>query len=110
MSLIKPAQAAAIGKEVNLLLQTTPGTISWSNYVKVLADVFFFATAVAAFIYLIMGALNVLSANGNTANTELGKKRMTWAMIGLLVVAGSFLVWKLALEAIGLKTIDTVGL
>lgn len=110
MQLIKSAQAAKIGENVGLLLQTTPGNIAWNNYVKVLAEAFFFATAVAAFIYLVMGAFNVLSASGNAANIELGKKRMTWAVIGLLIVAGSFLIWKLALEVIGLKNIDTVGL
>ena len=51
MQLIKSAQAAKIGENVGLLLQTTPGTIAWNNYVKVLAEAFFFATAVAAFIY-----------------------------------------------------------
>lgn len=109
MSLINQARAAKIGDEVGIFIEGD-GTIDWAGYAKTAVGMIFIFTAIAVFIYLIWGAIGMITANGDQAKMDLGRKRITWAIIGLVVVAGGFVIWQLGMSVAGLNAVDTGGL
>ncbi len=111
MKLIPIAAAEEkIGKDVKMLISTNPGTIAWDSYIKTAIDLVFFMSAVVVFVFLLLGAYEIISANGNRQSMESGKSRIVWALAGLVVVAGGFIIWKLMMEVVGMSKINTVGL
>lgn len=109
MQLIKQVQAENIGEGISVFIEGD-GTIDWANYAKTAVETIFFFTIGATFIYLIWGAIRMITASGDQAKMDLGRKRITWAVIGLVVVAGGYIIWQIGMYIAGLNEIDTGGL
>jgi hypothetical protein len=59
---------------------------------KTLIDALLFATFPIAVIVIIMGGFKILTAQENTGKMGQGKKMVTWAVYGMLITFGSWLI------------------
>ena len=55
------------------------------------------------FFYLIMGGIQYISSGGDKAQAEAARNRITYALIGLVIVVGSFAIIKLVEQFFGLN-------
>lgn len=60
--------------------------------IKVAADIVAISTGVAAVIFIILGGLTMITSAGNTEAVANARKRITSAIIGLVVVALAWLL------------------
>ncbi|SRR6266404_4434610 len=58
-----------------------------NHTIKVAADIVAIATGLAAVIFIILGGLTMITSAGNTEAVASARKRITYAAIGLVVVA-----------------------
>ncbi len=80
-----------------------PGKISGSanftqlgNIISALLNIAFYLVMFITFYYLVWGAFQYITASGKKEELAKARARITWALIGLLVVMISFLVAKYA--------------
>ncbi|HSW90097.1 MAG TPA: hypothetical protein VLH19_04470 [Patescibacteria group bacterium] len=64
--------------------------------------------AIAVLMYLLLGALNWLTAGGDKSKVETAKSEITQAIIGLAILASVFAVFGVLLDFFGLR--DRIGL
>lgn len=83
------------------------GTINWANLISLIAQVLFFASAIASFIFLIWGGFTLITSSGDKGRTAEGRNRLTYAAIGLLITSIAFVLWKLVLSIIGVDGLDS---
>jgi ABC-type multidrug transport system fused ATPase/permease subunit len=105
MKILSQIQAAGIGDGVNGLIKGT-GEIDWANYVRIAVGVMFMVAVGAVFAYLMWGAIDIITANGEKSRVENGRKKIVFAIMGLIVVAGAFAVWRVVLSLTGVDTVD----
>jgi hypothetical protein len=105
MKILSQIQATGIGDEVNGLVKGT-GEIDWANYVRTAVEVMFVVAGVAVFVYLVWGAVGIIAANGEKTRVENGRKKIVFAIVGLIIVTGSFAVWRVILGLTGVDTVD----
>lgn len=72
---------------------TTLGGITSS-----LLDIVFMISAFLAFFWFVWGAFQYIFAGGNQESLTKAKARMTWSVVGLLIVAAAFLISQFAGE------------
>ncbi len=63
-----------------------------------LLEIVFFVAAFLAFFYLIWGAFNYIMAQGQKENLAKARAKITWAIIGLMVVLLAFFIATYASE------------
>jgi hypothetical protein len=105
MKILSQIQAAGIGDGVNGLIKGT-GEINWANYVRIAVEVMFVVAGGAVFAYLVWGAIDIITANGEKNRVENGRKKIVFAVMGLIVVAGAFAMWRLVMSLTGVGTVD----
>ena len=88
-------------------IYTDDGVINWANLISLIAQVLFFAAAVASFIFLIWGGFTLITSSGDKGKTAEGRNRLTYAAIGLLVTSIAFVLWKLVLSIIGVDGLES---
>lgn len=71
-------------------LAPNPGVLSVSSLVNGIVQNAFVLAGLICFILLIFGGFQVIVAAGDSKKSEQGKGAITGAVIGLLVVLGSF--------------------
>ena len=71
-------------------LSPTPGITTFGQIVSVVIKNAFVLAGIISFILLIFGGFNVIVAAGDSKKAQQGKTAITGAVIGLLVVFGSF--------------------
>jgi hypothetical protein len=106
---VAAAEAEKIGQG-NPILVAGDGKIDWPHYVGVVVGALIAVTAFASMIYLIWGAIRLITSSNESAKVELGRRRIMWAVIGLLITAASYAIWNFVLKLVGLEEIDTGGL
>lgn len=72
--------------------QADPGSI----FSKVIAITFVIA-AILAFSYLIYGAMSIITSGGEASKKTAGKDRITYAAIGLLILAAVWAIFTLVM-------------
>ncbi len=82
------------------------GVIAWEVIVSTVAQVLFFAAAVATFIYLIWGGLTFISSGGKPEKVAEARRRITYAAIGLIITACAFVIWQLILGIVGAESLN----
>jgi nitroreductase len=113
LNLVTKIQAASIGDDVPIFVSHrsgAQGAFDWPYYTGVVVNVLFFATALATFIYMLWAGVRILSASGEKSRMDEGKQRITFAIVGLIIVAGAYAIWNLILAAVGFNNVDTKGL
>ena len=91
----------------NNIYTAATGTINWANLISLIAQVLFFASAIASFIFLIWGGFTLITSSGDKGKTAEGRNRLTYAAIGLLVTSIAFVLWKLVLSIIGVDGLES---
>ncbi len=118
INLIKDIQAeenevllGQIGGEGSSLLQGaggiySDGTINWAILVGKIAQLIFFGAAVTSLFFLIWGGITLITSSGETSKKTVGRDRMVYAAIGLLITASAFALWKLVLGVAGIDELN----
>lgn len=70
-----------------------------------LLSTFLTLVGIAAFIMLIISSFRILFSGGNSQVMEKAKNSVTYAIIGLVVAVGAFVILNLIAEFTGVKTI-----
>lgn len=69
-----------------------PNTNPINKTIKTAADIVALATGVAAVIIIIIGGLTMVTSAGNAEAVASSRKRITYAVIGLVIVAFSWTI------------------
>lgn len=59
--------------------------------------------AIAVFFYLILGGINWLTSGGDKAKVEEAQKKITGAVVGLAILATTYIAYKIILQFFGLQ-------
>lgn len=104
-ALVKNAYAGAAEDAIGKVDPTTFGGFTDLATIieKVLNGVSIIAGLVV-FIYLIMGGFEFLSSAGETEKVAKAQKKITFAIIGLIVILASYAIAKFILNVLGVGT------
>ncbi len=58
----------------------------------------FFVAAILAFSYLLYGAITIITSAGEASKKTAGKDRLTYAVIGLLILAATWAIFTLVMN------------
>ena len=118
-NLVSKVQAVSLGQiggDTNLLLKedapiynASQGSFNWQNLFNFVAQTLFFISAIACFVYLIWGGINMITSSGETAKKEKARNQIVFALIGLLIVGAAFAIWRLILHIVGVDNSLSVG-
>ncbi len=59
--------------------------------------------AIAAFLFILWGAFKYVTAGDDSSKTEAARKTITNAVVGLILVALSFVIWVIVINLTGLN-------
>ena len=93
----------------NANLEISDSRVSFSNIGALLGNIIIAAMVIAGlmvFFYLIMGGIQYISSGGDKAQAEAARNRITYALIGLVIVVGSFAITKLIEAFFGINIIN----
>jgi hypothetical protein len=91
--------------ELNTLLPTT-GIDSFGDIVNVIVKNAFVFAGVICFILLISGAFSIIVAAGDVKKMEKAQGIITSAVVGLLVVVGSFWIVQIIQKITGIPILN----
>ena len=83
--------------------------VSFTNIGTLLGNIIIAAMVIAGlmvFFYLIMGGIQYITSGGDKAQAEAARDRITYALIGLVIVVGSFAIVKLIEAFFGINIIN----
>jgi len=106
MSLLLAENPLASQSEANLPIT---GRVSFSNFGELLGNIVIAAMVIAGlmvFFYLIIGGIQYITSGGDKAQAEAARDRITYALIGLVIVVGSFAIIKLVEAFFGINIIN----
>ncbi len=75
-----------------------PSFIDLGSFLTPLLNIIFYGAAFLAFYWLVWGALQYILARGNKENLAKARARITWAIIGLMVIMLAFFIAKFVSE------------
>ncbi len=73
--------------------------------VSTIISVVFFVAALAAFFFILWGAVNYVMAGDDSSKTEAARKRITNAVVGLILVALVYVIWLIAAQIVGIESL-----
>lgn len=76
---------------------------SIGNFMVQLIDTFIIFGAIAVFFYLLLGGIGWLTSGGDKAKVEESQKKITGAVVGLAILATTFVIYQLVLRFFGLE-------
>ena len=74
-----------------------------ANLISNLISVSLMISAVVFFAFLVMGGLGWLTSSGDKAQVENAQKKITNALIGLVIIASSWAIYQLVLYFFGIN-------
>ena len=66
-----------------------------SSILNIVMPLFIGGAGLVFFITLLIGALTIITAGGNSERFQTGKKRITFSIMGLIMVISSYFIVKL---------------
>ena len=63
--------------------------------------------SLAAFFYLAWGGIEFITSGGNQESIKSAKSKMTQAIVGLVILAAIWAIWRLVLYFLGLSSTTT---
>ena len=85
--------------------QGTFGFGSLSEAVNTLVTVIFFVAGLAAFLFILWGAVSYIMAGDDASKLEAARKKITNAVVGLILVALVYVIWLIAAQIFGIDTL-----
>jgi len=85
------------------------GRVSFDNIGTLLGNIIIAAMVISGlmvFFYLIMGGIQYISSGGDKAQAEAARDKITYALIGLVIVIGSFAIVKLIESFFGIDILS----
>lgn len=70
-----------------------------------IVNILLFVGAVACFAYIVYGGFKYVTSGDSSDNTAAARRTILNAVIGLFVLAASFVIWQIVLRATGLSGI-----
>ncbi len=103
-----------IGEGTNVLIKDgsicPEGVCNWAALMSWVTTVLFFIAAVACFMFLIAGGIGFITSGGDKGKLESSRNKIMFSIIGMIVVAASYAVWRLVLTIIGVDESINTGL
>ncbi|KKP29718.1 MAG: hypothetical protein UW35_C0035G0005 [Candidatus Collierbacteria bacterium GW2011_GWF2_44_15] len=100
------SQALAADTVVDIETPATAGNFFGftciANLVSNIVSVAFILASIAFFVFLVWGGIEWLMSGGDKGKIEMAQKRITSALIGLIIIAASYAIYKLVLTFIGI--------
>ncbi len=94
------AITAAGGSDGTIDLGTSFGFKTIGQALNTVISVIFLVAGLAAFVYILLGAFNYLTAGDDTGKTDKARKMITNAVVGLILVALVYVIWLVAVNLI----------
>ncbi len=69
-----------------------------ADFISPMLNIIFYIVLFLAFYYLIWGAFQYIMARGDKEGLQRARSRITWALVGLIVVFLSFIIARFARE------------
>ena len=91
------------GVNVNLNQADSFGFDSLGEAVSTIISVIFFVAALAAFFFILWGAVTYVTAGDDTSKTDAARKKITNAVVGLILVALVYVIWLIAAQVVGIE-------
>lgn len=82
-----------VGGPLNLQGASSFGFNSLPQAINTIISVIFFVAALAAFFFILWGAVQYITAGDDAGKTENARKRITNAVVGLILVALVYVIW-----------------
>ena len=90
---------------VNLGTADSFGFDSLGQAVSTIISVIFFVAALAAFFFILWGAVSYVTAGDDSSKTDAARKRITNAVVGLILVALVYVIWLIVAQIVGVDNI-----
>ncbi|HEX9008137.1 MAG TPA: hypothetical protein VF837_02650 [Patescibacteria group bacterium] len=101
-----PTVHAAAGELVDIQTPATAGNFFGftciANLISNVVSVAFILSAIMFFVFLVMGGVEWISSGGDKAKVESAQKRISSALVGLVIVAASWAIYTLVLQFLGI--------
>jgi len=98
-----------IGQLDTVNLTPSFGFQTLGDAVNTLVTIIFFVAGLAAFLFILWGAVNYIMAGDDASKTEAARKRITNAVVGLTLVALVYVIWLIAAQIFGIEGLLTGG-
>lgn len=95
------AQVLNVPNPVNV-----PANISIGNVISAVVGILLLISAIAAFLYLILGGLQWITSGGDKAGMEAARNKITAAIVGLIIVAASWAIMLLIGQFVGVDFLN----
>ncbi len=90
------------------LISPGPGFVGAGTEVpkvtSTIVDLLFYVAAFLAVVYLIIGGVRWITSRGDKTGIEAARKQIVAAIVGLVVVAGAFLILKVVFGILGVAS------
>ena len=106
---VKSVAGTTTGNQPSIALDTAFSdgfASSPTNYVNTIVSVVFVVGALLALAYLVMGAIQWITAAGDKSKTESARNHITAALIGMLILAGAFAIFQIIMGVLGVDGSD----
>ena len=112
LKIIPLVQAESLGG--NNLPKSSPwfessGSLNGTQVINDVTSLLFTIAAVSCLVFLIWGGIDFIISGGDKSKADSARQRMMYAIIGMIVVASSFAVWKLVMEIVGISELKVPG-
>jgi hypothetical protein len=94
------------GVELKTIFSPAQSFSSFGDVVSVIVKNAFVLAGIISFVLLIFGGFMVIVSAGDTKKTESGRNAITGAVIGLLLVVGSFWIVQIINKITGLNLLQ----
>lgn len=91
---------SAFAAKETLLTTSTYGFQSISEALSKVMELVFFFALVLVLIYLVWGGIQWITSGGDKAGTEAARGKITGAIVGIIIVAVSFAIYRLLIAFI----------
>jgi hypothetical protein len=97
---LQGAIGAANGGNSQIDLGAGFGFGSIQQALSTVISLIFLVAGLAAFVYILLGAFNYLTAGDDSGKTEKARKMITNAVVGLILVALVYVIWLVAINLV----------
>lgn len=77
-----------------------PGFVDLGSLISPLLNIVFYAAVFLTFYFLVWGALAYIAAQGKKENLAKARDRITWALVGLIVVLLAYFITRFVAETL----------
>jgi glucose uptake protein GlcU len=86
------------------------GFNSLDQAIDTLVKVIIFVAGLAAFLFILWGAVSYILAGDDSSKTDAARKKITNAVVGLILVALVYVIWLIAAELLNINGAGTEGI